>query len=86
MTSGAGSDDSPAGEFQPVGGKLERGLIWVFIVVPTLALLPGILFAWGGGSGWLPYAPWAGCRSRLNICSLIFGSNCLSWIFHRLHW
>ena len=52
MTSAAGSDSSPAGEFQPVGGKLERRLIWVFIVVPTLALLPGIFFAWGGWIGW----------------------------------
>jgi stearoyl-CoA desaturase (Delta-9 desaturase) len=52
MTSAVGSDDSPPGEFQAVGGKIERGLIWVFIVVPTLALLPGIFFAWGGWIGW----------------------------------
>src|SRR5436309_7542414 len=52
MTSAAGSDNTPPGDYQPVGGKLERGLIWVFIVAPTLALLPGIFFAWGGWIGW----------------------------------
>jgi len=52
MTSALRSDDLPPGEFQPVGGKVERGLIWVFIVVPTLALPPAIFFAWGGWIGW----------------------------------
>lgn len=52
MTAAPDSDSSLPEEFQAVGGRLERGLIWVFIVVPTLALLPGIFFAWGGWIGW----------------------------------
>src|SRR6058998_2385205 len=52
MTSATGSHDLRPDEFQPVGGKLERALIWVFIVVPTVALVPGIFFAWGGWIGW----------------------------------
>ena len=52
MTAAPDSDSSLPEEFQAVGGRLERGLIWVFIVVPTLALLPGIFFAWGGWLGW----------------------------------
>src|SRR6478735_6777584 len=38
MTAAPDSDSSLPEEFQAVGGRLERGLIWVFIVVPTLAL------------------------------------------------
>src|SRR3954454_23313540 len=49
--SSAASDDPSAVEFQAVGGRLERALIWVFILVPTLALVPGIFFAWGGWVG-----------------------------------
>ena len=52
MTSATGSHDLRPDEFQPVGGKLERALIWVFILVPTVALVPGIFFAWGGWIGW----------------------------------
>ncbi|WP_432936642.1 acyl-CoA desaturase [Kribbella sp. CA-253562] len=52
MTSAPEIDEAPPEEFQATGGRLERGLIWVFIVVPTLALLPGIYVAWGGWIGW----------------------------------
>jgi stearoyl-CoA desaturase (delta-9 desaturase) len=52
VTSAAASGGVAPDEYQAVGGRLERALIWVFIVVPTLALAPGIYLAWGGWIGW----------------------------------